>query len=393
MEHRRACGSGSHALMPRAHDDLAELVAVPVGRRPAAVPAGGVRARRRSGCSTPSPTPGSTDLRLDRRRRTAARRCTASGPGPAGAPTVLLYAHYDVQPPLDDAAWRTPPFELTETRRPVVRARGGRLQGQHRHAPDRAARARRTTVPGRPQADRRGLGGAGHRRSGGRYVPDRRRTCCAPTRSWSATPATPRVGRAHRDDLAARARQRGRHRRGAARLEMHSGMFGGAAPDALAALIRMLATLRDEHGNTTVARAGQRPRPGPACRTTRRQFRTDANVLDGVDAARRRHGRGHALGPARGDRARHRLPARGRLGGGDPADRAGPGSTCGSRPGMDAGEAQDALDRPPRGGRAVGRAGRRSSGRRPARRSAPTTGGPAYAALGDGDARGVRRGP
>jgi acetylornithine deacetylase/succinyl-diaminopimelate desuccinylase-like protein len=63
--------------------------------------------------------------------------------------------------------------------------------------------------------------------------------------------------------------------------EMHSGMFGGPAPDALAALVGMLATLRDGRGNTTI-RGLDNTQTWPGEPYPPEQFRTDAGVLDGV---------------------------------------------------------------------------------------------------------------
>src|SRR5699024_2172924 len=64
--------------------------------------------------------------------------------------------------------------------------------------------------------------------------------------------------------------------------EVHSGMFGGPAPDALAALVRTLATLRDAAGDTTIDGVGA-SRVWEGALYPEDRFRADAGVLDGVD--------------------------------------------------------------------------------------------------------------
>jgi len=62
--------------------------------------------------------------------------------------------------------------------------------------------------------------------------------------------------------------------------DKHSGVFGGAAPDARLALLRALASLHDEHGDVAVP--GLRREPWDGATYTDQEFRELAEVLDGV---------------------------------------------------------------------------------------------------------------
>jgi len=194
------------------------------------------------------------------------------------APTVLLYAHYDVQPPLDETAWRTPPFELT--------AVDGRWYG--RGAADckgnivmhlLALRALGDDIPVNLKvvvegSEEQGTGGLEA------YVlanPEVLRAdvilVCDTGNAAVGRPAATVSLRGMANVVVTVE---------ALASEVHSGMFGGPAPDALAALIEMLADLRDERGNTTIegvdATKTWHGEPYPAA-----QFRADAGVLDGVE--------------------------------------------------------------------------------------------------------------
>ncbi|HEU5109295.1 MAG TPA: dipeptidase, partial [Micromonosporaceae bacterium] len=169
------------------------------------------------------------------------------GTDPA-APTVLLYAHYDVQPPLDEHAWRTPPFELTEV--------DGRWYG--RGAADckgnilmhlTALRALGEDVPVNLKlivegSEEQGTGGLED------FVPRHadllRADAILVCDTGNAAVGLPAV------TVSLRGLANVVVRVESLEGEVHSGMFGGPSPDALAALVHMLATLRDADGNTTV---------------------------------------------------------------------------------------------------------------------------------------------
>jgi len=168
--------------------------------------------------------------------------------GPAGAPTVLFYAHHDVQPegPVDQ--WSSPPFE------PEVR--GGRLYG-------RGSSDDKCGVVAHAGAMRAWDGS-----------PPVTVKVIVEGEEEASTAHLPFLIEGHKDLLAAdviAVADGGNWRTGIPALEtsirgvvdcrvtvrvldiaVHSGAYGGVIPDALSSIARMLATLHDDDGNVAI---------------------------------------------------------------------------------------------------------------------------------------------
>lgn len=273
-----ALGNAVTALMPQARDDLARLVAIRSVADSAGQPVEQCRQAAEEVCRL------FTDVGLDDVRAVptsdGSLAVLASHTGPEGAPRVLLYSHYDVQPAGDPASWGSDPWTLTE--------RDGRWYG--RGSADckgnlvmhlTALRALQDVDGAWPVSFTVVCEGSEEMSTGGlsdlvRSQPELFAAdvmVIADTGNVEA--GTPTVTTSLRGTGSVLVTVR--------TLEgpLHSGSFGGAAPDALAALIQVLSTLRDAAGETTIDGLDHSARWGGAA-YPQEQFREDGRVLEGV---------------------------------------------------------------------------------------------------------------
>ncbi len=197
-------------------------------------------------------------------------------PAKPGAPTVLLYAHYDVQPAGDASQWTSPPFEPTE--------REGRLYGRGAaddksgiviHAGallalgDDCPVGIKVLIEGQEEC---GEGGIEEFVQAHAELLEADVIVISDLGNYAL--GVPTLTTSLRGMAACDVE--------VATLEgaVHSGMFGGPAPDALIALTRMIATLHDDAGNVAVEGLATVDYDGADY--DEGAYRTDAGVLPGV---------------------------------------------------------------------------------------------------------------
>ena len=200
---------------------------------------------------------------------------TGEIPAPPGAPTVLLYGHYDVVPPGDASKWTSPAFEPTE-RHGALYGRGTSDSKANILAHVGALRA----FGGKPPVGIKVVI-EGQEETGSAFntypplEPDWFRTDAMVVADMgSVRPGVPTLTVALRGTAVVTIEVK------TLAGPKHSGQYGGAAPDAMIALIHALATLHDERGDVAVS--GLRREQWTGGSYSEEEFRELAEMLPGM---------------------------------------------------------------------------------------------------------------
>jgi acetylornithine deacetylase/succinyl-diaminopimelate desuccinylase-like protein len=198
-------------------------------------------------------------------------------PAPPGAPTVLLYAHHDVQPVGDRSLWESDPFEPVE--------RNGRLYG--RGAADDKAGVMAHVAALRAFGEALPVGVVlfveGEEEYGSESLDELLEThretlrsdviVIADSGNWDiGVPAlTTSLRGLVRADIEVRTLTHA----------VHSGMWGGLVPDSLMTLARLIASLHDDEGNVAVA--GLHAGPAADVEYPEERLRAESGALPSIN--------------------------------------------------------------------------------------------------------------
>lgn len=196
--------------------------------------------------------------------------------GPAGSPTVLLYAHYDVQPAPKEQGWKTDPFVPTVGANNRIYGRGTADDksglaihyGTLRLLADNMPCNVKILIEGEEET-------ISHLESFVEMNPERFACDVAVIADMGPQEVgRPALTTALRGDVACTIKV------STLSNPVHSGLFGGAAPDAMTAMIRILDRLHDSNGDTVIPGVDSGNWPGAPMDED--VYHAASAILDGV---------------------------------------------------------------------------------------------------------------